>query len=70
MARINVEICPRCKRSRGERHKATTKRPTLATMERWVSKGLGKATDGCGGIELDSECEHGHQSWVRVLGLI
>lgn len=28
------------------------------------------ATDGCGGIEADGECVHGHVSWLVYLGWI
>ena len=65
-----TETCETCGRGPGEKHKATTKAPSIATMERWVSNGIAKATDGCGGIEPDGKCEHGHSSWIRVLGWI
>lgn len=45
------------------------KRPPIATMERWMSKGLAKATDGCE-VEPDGTCPHGKQSWLLVLGYI
>lgn len=45
------------------------KRPSLATMERWMSNGLAKATDGCE-VEPDGVCPHGKQSWLLVLGYI
>lgn len=43
--------------------------PSMATMERWVSDGVAKATDGCR-VEPDGNCQHGHESWIRVLGWI
>lgn len=51
------------------RHKATTKVPALATLERWSSDGVARATDGCR-VEPDGRCEHGHQSWMLRLGII
>ena len=69
MAFVSVPKCPKCKRERGMRHKATTKAPSIATMEKWVFDGIAKATDGCR-VEPDGSCEHGHTSWMRVLSLI
>ena len=43
------------------------KRPSIATMERWVCEGVARATDGCR-VEPDGVCEHGAQSWLIVLG--
>jgi hypothetical protein len=45
------------------------KAPSLATMERWMSAGVAKATDGCR-VEPDGRCPHGKKSWLLVLGLI
>ena len=64
-----VTECPKCHRAAGERHVATTKPPTMAKMEKWVSDGIAKATDGCR-VEPDGECSHGHTSWIRVAGYI
>lgn len=69
MALVQVDQCPTCKRFRGERHKATRKRPSVATLERYVSNGIAKATDGCS-VEPDGECMHGHSSWLMRLGYI
>ena len=69
MALVNVDQCKTCKRFRGERHRATTKAPSIKTMERWSSDCVARATDGCR-VEPDGECEHGHQSWIRRLGWI
>lgn len=45
------------------------KSPSFATMERWMSIGIAKATDGCK-VEPDGTCYHGKQSWLLELGLI
>ena len=45
------------------------KRPSIATMERWMDKGIAKATDGCE-VEPDGTCPHGKPSWLLVLHLI
>lgn len=47
----------------------TPKRPSIATMERWMSSGVAKATDGCT-VEPDGHCEHGKPSWLIVEGVI
>jgi hypothetical protein len=46
-----------------------TKRPSLKTMERWISNGMAKATDGCE-VEPDGTCKHGKPSWLIALGYI
>ena len=69
MARVAVERCESCGRLRGEKHVATGKRPSLRTMNKWVSDGVAKASDGCR-VEPDGHCDHGHASWLLVLGLI
>lgn len=46
-----------------------SRRPSLATLERWMEEGGCKATDGCW-VEPDGECEHGARSWLLVMGLI
>ncbi len=51
----------------GRPHKA--RRPSLATMERWMDRGVAKATDGCS-VEPDGTCEHGCESWLLAEGLI
>lgn len=45
------------------------KPPSIATMERWVSNGVAKATDGCK-VEPDGVCPHGKPSWLIQLGVI
>lgn len=49
--------------------KVKRKEPSVATMRRWISDGVAKATDGCR-VEPDGTCEHGADSWLLVLGLI
>lgn len=46
-----------------------TKRPSVATMEKWMDRGVAKATDGCR-VEPDGRCPHGCESWMLVLGMI
>lgn len=41
--------------------------PSIKTMEKWVCDGIARATDGCK-IEPDGVCQHGHKSWLLVLG--
>lgn len=69
MALVSVPECPSCHRLMGEKHKTVTKRPTMASMNRWISNAVAKATDGCE-VEPDGICEHGHSSWLLVLCLI
>ena len=45
------------------------KAPSVATMERWMSDGVARATDGCR-VEPDGSCPHGCESWLLALGLI
>lgn len=48
----------------------TTSAPSMETLEDWVfDVEMPQATDGCI-IEPDAVCEHGHPSWMIVLGLI
>lgn len=47
----------------------TARRPSIATMERWMSNGGAKATDGCV-TDPDGCCEHGKPSWLLALGMI
>lgn len=48
---------------------ARHKRPSIRTMERWVSDGVAKATDGCR-VEPDGTCPHGCRSWLMELGYV
>jgi hypothetical protein len=69
--------CPRCalgdfgrdRRSDGVKHTATSKAPSVAVMEDWMSESGAEATDGCW-VEPDGICQHGHSSWLRAMGLI
>jgi hypothetical protein len=45
------------------------KQPSIATMTRWLSSGVAKATDGCR-VEPDGTCQHGKPSWLLFLGYI
>jgi hypothetical protein len=56
-------------RADGLRHPVTGERPSLAEVEEWLSEGGAEATDGCW-VEPDGVCPHGHQSWLRLMGLI
>ncbi len=47
----------------------TTPEPEIEEMQEWVEEGFAEATDGCE-VEPDGTCEHGHPSWLTVLGLI
>lgn len=60
--------CVKCGRNveNGEKHKATTKAPSVRTMEKWMDDGIARATDGCK-VEPDGRCPHGHNSWLLVL---
>jgi hypothetical protein len=66
---VQDAVCESCGRSKGEKHIAVTSRPDMETLEEWVSDGIAEATDGCR-VEPDGVCEHGHSSWLRVLGFI
>jgi hypothetical protein len=70
MARVDVAQCSKCGRRQGEKHLAVAKRPTLAALEKMVENSSAKATDGCRNIEPDGTCQHGHASWLIVLGFI
>ena len=66
---INVKV-PAGAVARAPKPATTTpKRPSIATMERWISSGVAKATDGCT-VEPDGYCEHGKPSWLIAEGLI
>ena len=49
--------------------KRARRRPSMATMERWIDEGVAKALDGCS-VEPDGTCEHGSPSWLLAMGLI
>lgn len=43
--------------------------PSTEQLEEWLNDSGCEATDGCW-VEPDGICEHGKQSWLRVLGMI
>jgi len=45
------------------------KQPSEAMMEKWVTEGWCKATDGCH-VEPDGVCPHGKNSWLVELGIL
>jgi hypothetical protein len=45
------------------------RKPSIRTMQEWMSDGGAEATDGCW-VEPDGTCEHGRPSWLLALGLI
>ena len=45
------------------------KRPSLKTLEKWMSDGGCFTPCGCW-VEPDGTCEHGQKSWLLILGLI
>jgi hypothetical protein len=63
-----VPLTPAMRRKYGLGPKRT-KQPSVATMRRWLSDGVAKATDGCK-VEPDGDCRHGAHSWLRELGVI
>ena len=67
--RVAVETCETCGRQKGEQHVATEPRPSLDQLMAWTDEGGAEATDGCW-VEPDGYCEHGHASWLIVLGMI
>lgn len=44
-------------------------RPTWRDVQEWTFDSICEATDGCT-VEPDGKCEHGHLSWMRVLGIV
>ena len=49
--------------------KPTETAPDVDTLEEWMDDCGCEATDGCW-VEPDGVCEHGHPSWLLVLGMI
>jgi hypothetical protein len=43
--------------------------PSFEELEEWVFDGVAEATDGCR-VEPDGSCQHNHDSWLIVLGMI
>lgn len=70
--RVKCEMCGAIADpdTRKIRHKVTTPVPDMDQIEEWLLDGAEcESTDGCY-VELDGMCEHGHQSWLRRLGMI
>jgi hypothetical protein len=65
----NDPSCPVCKARAKTRLLERKRRPSLRTMEKWMSDGVAKAVDGCR-VEPDGVCPHGSRSWLLELGLI
>ena len=63
-----IKECTRCETGQG-RHEPTTDVPTLEQLEEWAMDSVCEATDGCE-VEPDGRCEHGHRSWLLVMGMI
>jgi hypothetical protein len=64
-----MERCESCGALPTEKHKPTDPRPTMEMLNYMVFDGVAQATDGCN-VEPDGTCEHGHESWLMVLGFI
>ena len=47
----------------------TTSAPDVHVLCDWEMDGGCEATDGCW-VEPDGICEHGHPSWLLIMGLI
>jgi len=43
--------------------------PDIDLLIDMANDGISEATDGCE-VETDSKCEHGHSSWLLVLGWV
>jgi hypothetical protein len=52
-----------------KRVEPTTPTPDVEQLMEWDADGGCEATDGCW-VEPDGECEHGHLSWLRYMGMI
>lgn len=51
------------------KHRIVRPVPSLDDLERWSEDGECETTDGCV-VEPDGRCEHGHPSWMLVLGFV
>ena len=47
----------------------TQSAPDIHVLGDWEMEGGSEATDGCW-VEPDGICEHGHPSWLLIMGLI
>lgn len=69
--------CPRCalgdhrtaRRPDGVRHRPTRCRPSLRRLQASSFEPIVEATDGCE-VVATGNCEHGHSSWLRALGIV
>ena len=43
--------------------------PPVEQLQQWEEEGGCETPDGCF-VETDGQCEHGYQSWMKVMGLI
>ena len=69
MTMTRTTTCESCGALPGEPHKVVGDRPTMEDLEEWTYDSVCEATDGCI-VEPDGRCEHGHRSWLLVLGMI
>lgn len=70
VATPRTTTCPTCGAPPGERHRLVTEPPSDDTIREWIfDQSMPEATDGCE-VEPDGRCEHGHRSWLLVLGLV
>ena len=68
-ARSERAACEDAAKHQTKRRARKTRRPSVATMERWMWEGIARAVDGCR-CDVDGCCEHGSPSWLIKLGVI
>lgn len=56
-------------RPRAQWPKPTIDAPKYYELAQWTVDGVARATDGCT-VETDGICEHGHPSWLLLLGYV
>ena len=44
-------------------------KPDIEQLQMWDEEGGCETPDGCW-VEPDGTCEHGHKSWLLIMGLI
>ena len=44
-------------------------KPDIEQLQMWSEEGGCETPDGCW-VEPDGTCEHGHKSWLLIMGLI
>ncbi len=52
-----------------ERDADVGEEPNIEQLEFWTFDGVCEASDGCM-VEPDGICEHGHKSWLLILGYV